>query len=108
VVVEPEHVQPVSPGAQVVEQFTSDVRAGIVTATELAVKRVTRGYIVTGLVAAVVAGCVSWSIASPRPATTSVVYHHADGSTELCDRTADSAPPHSVFTCRIDAPRRTR
>ena len=97
-----------SPGIQAVEQFSNEVRAGIVTATELAVNRVTRGYVVTGLVSAVVAGCVSWSIASPRPATTSVVYHHANGATEVCDRTADSAPPHSVFTCRADAPRSTR
>jgi hypothetical protein len=91
-----------SPGAQVVEQFSSEVRAGIVTATELAVKRVTRGYIVTGVVAATVAGCVSWLVASPRPATTSVVYHHPGGTTEVCDRTADSGPPHSVFVCRLD------
>lgn len=102
---EPEHVQPSSPGVQAVEQFSSEVRAGIVSATELAVKRVTRGYIVTGVVSAVVAGCVAWTVASPRPATTQFVMTHADGTSEVCSRTADSGPPHSTFICRQDRPR---
>lgn len=100
--------EPTTPGIEIVDNFTEEIRTGIVTATELAVKRVTRGYIITGLVAAVVSGCVAWAVAAPRPATTSVMYHRADGTTEVCDRTADSGPPHSVFTCRIDTSKGTR
>ncbi len=102
---EPEHEPPSSPGVQAVEQFSGEVRAGIVTATELAVKRVTRGYLITGAVSAIVAGCVSWLVASPRPATTSFVMTRTDGTSEVCSRTADSGPPHSTFICRPNTSR---
>lgn len=95
---------PPSPGAAAVDQFSDGVRAAFVDATNLAVKRATRGYLVTGVVAAVVAGCISWLVASPRPATTQTVWKHADGSVETCSRTADSGPPHSVFICVLDRP----
>jgi hypothetical protein len=97
---ETEHEPPTTPGIEIVDNFTNEVRTGIVTATELAVKRVSFGYLVTGLISAVVAGCVSWAIAAPRPATTSFVLQHGDGTSETCSRTADSGPPHSVFVCQ--------
>lgn len=102
---EVEHDPPASPGAEVVQNFSNEVRAGIVTATELAVNRVTRGYIVTGAVAAIVAGSVAWLVASPRPATTSFVLQHPDGTSELCSRTADSGPPRSTFVCQLNRAR---
>jgi hypothetical protein len=105
VVDDTEHEQPVSPGIEVVQNFSNEVRAGIVTATELAVTRVTRGYLITGLVSAVVAGSVAWLVASPRPATTSFVLQHPNGQSETCSRTADSGPPHSVFICTLDVHR---
>lgn len=99
------HDESSSPGAQAVQNFSNEVQAGIVTATELAVKRVAFGYLVTGLVAAVVGGCVAWLVASPRPATTSFVLQHPTGQTETCSRTADSGPPHSIFICVLNVSR---
>lgn len=93
---EVEHDPPSSPGAGAVERFSNEVREAFADV----VKRETRGYLMTGLIAGTVAGCVSWAIASPRPATTSFVLDHSDGTAELCSRTADSGPPRSVFICQ--------
>lgn len=93
-------------GSEVIGQYGNEVRAAFAEATALAVRRVARGYLVTGVVAAVVAGCVAWLVASPRPATTSFVLRHTDGVSEVCSRTADSGPPHSTFICVLDVPTR--
>lgn len=92
---------PPSPGTGAVEQFSNEVRDAFADVASLAVKRETRGYLVTGLIAAVVAGSVSWLVASPRPATTSFVMQNVDGTSLTCSRTADSGPPHSTFICRL-------
>lgn len=98
---EPEHEEQPSPGVEVVQNFSNEVRAGIVTATELAVKRVAFGYLITGLVAAVVGGCVSWLMLSYFQSKESGIQFRVQyGDTvAACSRGADLADGAPVVVC---------
>lgn len=97
------HVQHGLPGPQIVAQFSDEIRnaiaLGIATGTIAVQKSFPRWCIAVVVLALLGAAAVAWLIAAPRPATTQFVIRHADGTSEVCNRTAESAPPHSVFIC---------
>lgn len=105
-----EHESPGIPGPQIVARFSDEIRnaiaVGIATGT-LDVRRTFPRWCVAVVVLALIGSAsIAWLIASPRPATTSTTWHHANGVAEVCNRTADSAPPHSVFICTPLVPER--
>ena len=93
------------PASAIVAKYGEEVRnaiaAGISTGTADVRKAFPWWVLAAILLSMLGAGAISWLVAAPRPPTTSVMYHHSDGVSEVCDRTADSGPPHSVFVCRL-------
>ena len=97
------HEAPGLPGAQVVAQFSDEIRgaiaAGIRDGTKSARTSAVRWYLASLFVSAGLAAVVSWFY--PHPSSPSWTIHHGDGFIETCSVAPGSPRNQPVFLCHV-------